>query len=105
MIKTLGFSPIEIGFLNSGPAIIGLIAVLLYSWHSDRTGERTWHVVIACLIGAVGFVLACSMTSVVSVIVALTLIHFGSGGPKGALWSMPTMFLSGPAVSRRHCDD
>lgn len=99
MIKTLGFSPIEIGFLNSGPAIIGLIAVLLYSWHSDRTGERTWHVVIACLIGAVGFVLACSMTSVVSVIVALTLIHFGSGGPKGALWSMPTMFLSGPAVA------
>ena len=31
--------------------------MVLWAWHSDRTGERTWHVVIACLFGSRGPVL------------------------------------------------
>ena len=71
----------------------------LWSWHSDRTNERTWHVVIPCLAAAVGLALAGLAGSVVSVVAALSLVNIGISSAKPPLWAMPTMFLSGPAAA------
>jgi ACS family tartrate transporter-like MFS transporter len=73
--------------------------MVLWARHSDRTGERTWHVVAACIAASAGLMLAGAATSVVSVVAALTLVNIGISAAKPPLWSMPTMFLSGSAAA------
>ena len=73
--------------------------MVLWSRHSDRTGERTWHVVLACVAASIGLVVAAGANSVVGLIAALTLVNIGISCAKPPLWSMPTMFLSGAAAA------
>ncbi|EOA05767.1 D-galactonate transporter [Herbaspirillum frisingense GSF30] len=99
IINGLGVSSMAVGFLNAIPPIVSVVAMVLWSRHSDRTGERTWHVIIACVAAAVGLVIAAGANSVVGLIAALTLVNVGISCAKPPLWSMPTMFLSGTAAA------
>ncbi|MFL5160944.1 MAG: MFS transporter [Microvirga sp.] len=99
IIGQFGLSTMQVGLLNAVPPAIAIIAMILWARHSDRTGERTWHVVIACLVAAVGLALAGVASSVVAVVAALTVVNVGISAAKPPLWSMPTMFLSGPAAA------
>ena len=58
IIKGLGLSTMHVGLLNAVPPTVAVVAMVLWARHSDRTGERTWHVVIACLAASLGLVLA-----------------------------------------------
>jgi len=99
IIKEFGLSTMQVGLLNAVPPTVAVVAMVLWARHSDRTGERTWHVVAACIAAAVGLMLAGSATSVISVVAALTLVNIGISAAKPPLWSMPTMFLSGSAAA------
>jgi len=99
IIKQMGVSTMTVGLLNAIPPTVSIIAMVLWSRHSDRTGERTWHVIIACLAAATGLVIAGSSQNVVGLIAALTLVNVGISCAKPPLWSMPTMFLSGAAAA------
>lgn len=99
IIKQLGVSSMTVGFLNAIPPVVSVVAMILWSRHSDRTGERTWHVVLACIAAAIGLVIAAAVNSVVGLIAALTLVNIGISCAKPPLWSMPTMFLSGAAAA------
>ena len=99
IIKSFGLSNMEVGLLNAVPPTIAVVAMYLWSWHSDRTNERTWHVVIACLAAAAGLALAGLSSGVASVVAALVLVNVGISAAKPPLWSMPTLFLAGPAAA------
>lgn len=99
IIKQFGLSSLVVGFLNAVPPTVAVVAMILWARHSDRTGERNWHVVLACLLSAAGLALAGLATSVVAVLAALTLVNVGISSSKPPLWSMPTMFLSGSAAA------
>lgn len=99
IIKSFGLSTLAVGLLNAVPPTIAVVAMILWARHSDKTGERTWHVVIACLVAAAGLALAGGATSVVAVIAALSLVNVGISAAKPPLWAMPTMFLSGSAAA------
>ncbi|HMN70765.1 MAG TPA: MFS transporter [Rhodoblastus sp.] len=99
LIKSFGMSNMAVGFLNAVPPTVAVVAMYLWSWHSDKTNERTWHVVIACLAAAVGLAIAGMSSTVVSVVAALVLVNVGISAAKPPLWSMPTLFLSGPAAA------
>jgi ACS family tartrate transporter-like MFS transporter len=99
IIKEFGLSSLQVGFLNALPGIVAVVAMVLWARHSDRTGERTWHVVGACVLASLGLVLAGFAGSVLAVLLALTLVNIGISSAKPPLWSMPTMFLSGSAAA------
>ncbi len=99
IIKQLGVSSMTVGLLNAIPPAVSVVAMVLWSRHSDRTGERTWHVVLACLAAAIGLAVAASANGTVGLIAALTLVNIGISCAKPPLWSMPTMFLSGAAAA------
>ncbi|GJE58272.1 MFS transporter [Methylobacterium trifolii] len=99
IIKSFGLSTFAVGFLNAVPPTVAVIAMILWARHSDRTGERTWHVVIACLVAAAGLLLAGGAASTVAVVAALSLVNIGISSAKPPLWAMPTMFLSGSAAA------
>ena len=99
LIKQMGASVMEIGVLNAIPPIVSVVAMILWSRHSDRTKERSWHVVIACLVAAVGLVLAAGVRSLPGIVFALVIVNIGISSAKPPLWSMPTVFLSGGAAA------
>ncbi len=99
IIKSFGLTNMQVGFLNALPPTVAVVCMYLWSWHSDRTNERTWHVVIACLAAAIGLAVAGLSSTVVSVVAALVLVNVGISAAKPPLWSMPTLFLSGPAAA------
>lgn len=99
IIKQLGVSTMTVGYLNMIPPIASVVAMVLWSRHSDRTNERSWHVVIACLVASAGLALAGWSTGLIGVILTLTLVNIGISSAKPPLWSMPTLFLTGPAAA------
>lgn len=99
IIKQLGVSTMTVGYLNMIPPIVSVVAMVLWSRHSDRTNERSWHVVIACLVASSGLALAGWSTGLIGVILTLTLVNIGISSAKPPLWSMPTLFLTGPAAA------
>lgn len=99
IIKTLGLSSMTIGLLNAVPAVVAVAAMVLWARHSDKRNERPWHVIAACLLAAVGLLFAGGAATVVTVILALTLVNCGISASKPPLWSMPTLFLSGSAAA------
>jgi ACS family tartrate transporter-like MFS transporter len=99
IIKQLGVSNMQVGWITMIPYIFGAISMLVCGWISDRVGDRRWSLFITCVISTIGLVFA-GMTvgswwSLVGIIVAA----IGFYGTKGPFWSMPTMFLTGPAAA------
>ena len=99
IIKSVGLTTMQVGFANAIPPTIAVFAMYAWSRHSDCRNERTWHVVIAALVAAVGLGLAGFSTTPLAVVAALTLVNIGISAAKPPLWSMPTLFLSGPAAA------
>jgi MFS family permease len=74
---------------------VGLGAgMLVVAWHSDRTGERYWHVALPSLLAAVGLVLGAQVSAPGLALLCLCAGAFGLGGAQGAFWALPTSFLS-----------
>ena len=100
IVKGLGFSVMKTGFLVAIPNLIAVIGLVLWSRHSDRTGERYWHAAMACLIAAVGMAVAARAgSSAILAITGLSLTAFGVSAAKPPLWSLPTTFFAGTAAA------
>jgi MFS transporter, ACS family, tartrate transporter len=99
ILRQFNFSSFQIGLLNALPSVVAVAGMLLWSWHSDRTRERTWHVVIPCVAGCVGLIWAAGAHTALGVVLALALIAFGVNAAKPPLWAIPTMFLSGAGAA------
>lgn len=95
IIHQFGFSALTIGWINAVPSVVAAAGMLLWARHSDRTLERSLHVAIPCMLGCIGLVWAGSAETAVAVVLALTIVNFGSNAPKGPVWALPSMFLSG----------
>ena len=100
IVKGLGFSTVEVGFLVAIPNLIAVIGMILWSRNSDRTSERYWHAAIACIIAAAGMALAARAgSSIFLAITGLSLTAFGVSAAKPPLWSLPTTFFAGTAAA------
>jgi ACS family tartrate transporter-like MFS transporter len=87
-------SNFEVGLVAMVPYALATVAMVLWSKHSDRTGERQKHSALPLLLGA----LALAATGFVTEpIVAMTLISLALAGIyafKSPFWSLPGLFLS-----------
>jgi ACS family tartrate transporter-like MFS transporter len=101
MIKSLGYTDTSVGYLAAIPALLGVIGMIIFSRRSDRTGERVWHLVIPCLLGGAGCVLAGIFLSINPwlTIAAFSLATFGISGSLPVFWNLPTAFLGASAAA------
>src|SRR6202035_848541 len=58
IVKQLGLTNMQVGWVSMIPYICGAAAMLLWGWYSDRTGERRWNLFWACVVSTIGLVLA-----------------------------------------------
>ncbi len=89
----------RIGLLNGIPYIVTTIFMVLNGRHSDRTGERRWHVAVSALFGALGFIASAHTSNVVLSLAALSLAFAGVKGMVGPFWAIGTASLSGTAAA------
>lgn len=93
--KAKKMSHVGIGGLSTLPFIVGIVSMILISWHSDKSGERRHHVSIAFALGGVfllsGAVLSPHWPFLAFVLVCLAGI--GTYGPLGPYWAIPTETL------------
>ncbi|HST76633.1 MAG TPA: MFS transporter [Acetobacteraceae bacterium] len=101
MIKGLGYSDLNVGYITMLPALAGVVGMIVFSRSSDRTGERVWHLIVPCLLGGAGIVLAgLSLGSSPHLaIAAFCLSSFGISGALPVFWNLPTAFLGAAAAA------
>ena len=100
IIKSLGVtSNMTVGWLTMIP--YGIAAVVEIAWGavSDRMNERRWNLFLACMLSAVGLMIAGLTMGTWWAMVGMTLAACGFYGSKGPFWAMPGMFLTGPAAA------
>ncbi len=96
-----GYDGWKLGAITTIPFIAALVGMVLIGRHSDRTGDRKWHVAGCALSAAVGLVLA-AMTleySLPLVIVSFMLSQAGQRAIVGVFWAIPPIFLGGMAAA------
>ena len=97
---TISKDPFTIGLLTMIPWAAAAIAMVAVGHHSDKTGERCWHVAIAGLIGAAAFsISAIPGVSGVAGLAALTIATAGIAAAYTTFWALPSMFVTGTAAS------
>ncbi|KAJ4492230.1 MFS general substrate transporter [Lentinula edodes] len=57
LINDLGFTAINAQGLTVAPYVLGWGMVVLQAWHSDKTRERGWHIIVSCVISFVGYII------------------------------------------------
>jgi len=99
IVKTLGFTNMQVGWVTMIPYLCGAAAMVFVGWLSDRSGERRWNLFVTCMLGCIGLVICGLFVNSYWAIVGMSIAAIGFYGTKGPFWSMPTMFLTGPAAA------
>ena len=95
-----GVSRSQLGLISALPNLGAVVAMFLVGYHSDRTGERRWHVAVPALFAATGWGLAAYFQHSPWIAVgALMMAQMGMMSMMGPYWSMATSFLSGTAAA------
>jgi len=95
-----GLGSATIVLLTAIPYVSAAIGMVIIGAHSDRTGERRWHVAVPCLIGTTGFILTVLAPATPAFALAtLSIAAFGIWGTLGPYWTLPIAFLRGTAAA------
>ncbi|KAJ6550729.1 MFS general substrate transporter [Mycena sp. CBHHK59/15] len=57
LIKDLGFTAINAQGLTVAPYAVGWFMVFFQAWHSDRTRDRGWHIMLSCAVSFTGYII------------------------------------------------
>lgn len=94
-----GISSQMASLLASLPYAMAFLGMLINGRHSDRTGERIWHVAVPLFLVSLGIWLAAALDGWLAVFVMI----FGVGtfmyAHLPAFWPIPTMFLGATAAA------
>jgi MFS transporter, ACS family, tartrate transporter len=99
LLKLTGFSITNVGFLISGINLVSALGMILNAQHSDRTGERYWHVIIAFLVIGVAFLIAGISAEPWLVVPTLAAMVIAVSAMQGPLLSIPPVFLKGKSMA------
>jgi ACS family tartrate transporter-like MFS transporter len=92
-----GLTSVQTSFVSAIPFLFAVISMVLVGRHSDRTGERRWHVVIGALVAAVGFVVSGQVENSLVALGAITIGAMGLWSIIAIFWQIPAQFLAGAA--------
>ncbi|HUC18476.1 MAG TPA: MFS transporter [Acetobacteraceae bacterium] len=99
IVRGFGLSYTLTGFVTALPYIAGVIGMIYWGRHSDRTGERREHFAIAALVAALGIAGSTLIDNPIGKMILLTFAGFGIFGGLPTFWTLPTNFLAGAAAA------
>src|SRR3984957_1200531 len=96
IVKAMGhLSLMRTGLITAIPYIFAVIGSALVGRHSDRTGERRWHIAISAFIGLVGFLIAAKTGNPIIGTVGLCLAATCIWCSNTIFWTVPASLLTG----------
>lgn len=101
IVKGLGVPTDWLGVVSALPYLCAFFTMIAMGYHSDKTGERTWHVAASCLLCGIGLG-ACVLIGVdhpAITMVALCLAVMGQQCISPLFWSIPSAMLTGAAAA------
>lgn len=93
------FSNTTVGWLMMLPPICGLVFMLIWGAHSDKTHERVYHTAIPMLVFVIALAMIAFTDNMTIKLIALGLTGIGTYGFYGPYWSVPSLYLSGEALA------
>jgi nitrate/nitrite transporter NarK len=101
IVKGFGnLSNLEVGFVSAIPYAVGALTMYVWGRHSDRTGERTWHIALPAFVGAVGLVLSAYVSGTpLLALAALCVTAMGCYAALPVYWTLPTSMLAAGAAA------
>jgi D-galactonate transporter len=100
IIKGMGLqNPLKIGLIMAVPYLIATICMVLWSRHSDRTGERVWHCAGPLALASAGLACSAYVSSPLLAMISLTFAAIGLYCSQPVFWAMPTGYLTGVAAA------
>jgi len=84
----------QVGLLNAIAPLCAIVLMPFWCAHSDRTGERTWHLVLPLLLAATGWLMVLGLTDPVLRMAGLVCCAVGTFSAQSVFWSLATSYLS-----------
>jgi ACS family tartrate transporter-like MFS transporter len=97
--KVTGLGVTGVGWLVSGTGLLGAVMMLGNAAHSDRTGERRWHVAVPLLVMVVAFAVSGLLRTPWVVVAGLTVGCVCNVGLQTPLLALPGTFLKGRSMA------
>jgi ACS family tartrate transporter-like MFS transporter len=99
IVQQLNLSNTETGIVSAVPYLIGAVAMYLWGRHSDRTGERVWHVASLCLLSGAVLILGAFAGNPIVTLLVLTIGSICTYACLPVFWTLPTAMLTGTAAA------
>jgi ACS family tartrate transporter-like MFS transporter len=99
IVKQLGHSNMETGWLTAIPFIFGTLGILIWGHISDRMNERKWNLTASCTVMAIGMAIAGYYNGTYMAIAGLSIGMIGLYASNAHLFPIPSMFLTGAAAA------
>ena len=99
MIKQLGMTNMQTGWLTAIPFVCGFIGILVWGHISDRMNERRWNLALSCTCMAAGLAAAGLLQGSYWSIAGLSVAMIGLYAGNAHLFPIPSMFLTGAAAA------
>ncbi len=97
--RATGLGVTAVGWLMSVAGLMGAAMMLGNAAHSDRTGERRWHVALPLLVMTVAYGLSGLLRTPWVVVAGLTLASTCNVGLQTPLLAVPGTFLKGRSMA------
>jgi MFS transporter, ACS family, tartrate transporter len=98
IIKELGVTNMQVGWIMMIPYIAGGISMVFCSWLSDRVGDRRWSLFTTCVISTVGLVIAGLTIGLWWSLAGITIAAIGFYGTQGTI-----LVAADDVPDRRRC--
>lgn len=95
----LGLTISQVGLVAAIPSLCGALGMILWGRHSDRNQERTWHIILPLLVGAVAIVLTSFASNLPVAIVGFGITAVAIFSTVGVFWTVPSQYLTGVAAA------
>jgi len=92
-------SNLGIGVISLIPYVATAVAMVLVGWHSDKTGERRWHLACSAFIAASALTVAAHSHSIVPALAAVAVGMMATFSMLGPFWATATSLISGTAAA------
>ena len=99
LVTQLGYSNSQTGLILAFPPFFGAIGMVLFSRHSDRTGERKFHVAASLVMLGLGIAGGTLLENPLVRLLCFTLANIGSVSLGPMLYPIPTAFLPKSTVA------
>ena len=92
-------SDLFVGVSSALPYVVAAVGMVWIGRHSDRHGERRWHVAGPALVAALGFLLSTQTTVPALALASISIAALGIWGSLGPFWAMSTAVLTGSTAA------